>query len=81
MFQAVVHRERGRYDPSTGTTDSREGKRAPETLKPDSKAREMELALSEQAERQLADVGITVGGYRLEPALGGKILRLPWLEG
>ena len=57
------------------------GNRAPETLKPDSKAREMELARSEQAEKQLADVGITLGGYRLEPALGGKILRFPWLQG
>ena len=30
---------------------------------------------SRQAARQLADVGIKLGGYRLEPALGGKILK------
>lgn len=50
------------------------GNRAPEILKPDSKAREMEFVRSEQAKKQLADVGIALGGYRLEPALGGKIL-------
>ncbi|WP_420632502.1 hypothetical protein [Candidatus Palauibacter sp.] len=32
---------------------------------------------SEQAVKQLADVGIKVGGYRLAPALGGKMIRNP----
>ena len=32
---------------------------------------------SQQAARQLAEVGIKVGGYRLEPALGGKLVRSP----
>lgn len=35
------------------------GNRAPEILKPNPKTREMELACSEQAEKQLADMGIT----------------------
>ena len=30
---------------------------------------------SRQAAKQLADVGIELGGYRLEPALGGKIIK------
>ena len=30
---------------------------------------------SEQAIKQLADVGIKVGGYRLAPALGGKMIK------
>ena len=30
---------------------------------------------SQQAAKQLADVGVKVGGYRLEPALGGKLVR------
>ncbi len=30
---------------------------------------------SRQAAKQLADVGVKVGGYRLEPALGGKLVR------
>ena len=30
---------------------------------------------SRQAAKQLADVGVKLGGYRLEPALGGKIIR------
>ena len=30
---------------------------------------------SRQAAKQLADVGIKVGGYRLEPPLGGEIVR------
>lgn len=30
---------------------------------------------SRQAAKQLADVGIKLGGYRLEPALGGKIIK------
>ncbi len=32
---------------------------------------------SRQAARQLADVGIKLGGYKLEPPLGGKLLRNP----
>ena len=30
---------------------------------------------SRQAAKQLADVGIKLGGYRLAPALGGKMVR------
>jgi len=30
---------------------------------------------SQQAAKQLAEVGVKVGGYRLEPALGGKLVR------
>ena len=30
---------------------------------------------SQQAAKQLAEVGVKVGGYRLEPALGGKPVR------
>ena len=30
---------------------------------------------SQQATKQLAEVGVKVGGYRLEPALGGKLVR------
>ncbi len=30
-----------------------------------------------KAVKQLADVGITVGGYRLEPALGGPSIKNP----
>ena len=30
---------------------------------------------SRQAVKQLAEVGVKVGGYRLEPALGGKLVR------
>ena len=30
---------------------------------------------SRQAAKQLADVGVKVGGYRLEPAVGGKLVR------
>lgn len=30
---------------------------------------------SRQALKQLADVGIKLGGYRLDPALGGGIIR------
>ena len=48
--------------------------RPPETLKPSPTIRETELARSEQAAKQLADVGIKLGGYRLQPALGGKII-------
>ena len=29
---------------------------------------------SQQAAKQLAEVGVKVGGYRLEPALGGKLV-------
>ena len=30
---------------------------------------------SQQAAKQLAEVGVKLGGYRLAPALGGKLLR------
>jgi len=30
---------------------------------------------SRQAAKQLAEVGVKLGGYRLAPALGGKLLR------
>ena len=48
--------------------------RPPKTLKPNPMIRETELTRSEQAEKQLADAGIKLGGYRLQPALGGKII-------
>ncbi|MCY4495175.1 MAG: hypothetical protein OXB92_15115 [Acidimicrobiaceae bacterium] len=32
---------------------------------------------SEQAMNHLADVGINLGGYKLEPALGGTLLDRP----
>ena len=32
---------------------------------------------SRQAAKKLAEVGVSVGGYRLEPALGGKLVRNP----
>ena len=32
---------------------------------------------SRQAAKQLGEVGVKVGGYRLEPALGGKLVRNP----
>ena len=35
------------------------------------------IARSRQAAKQLAEVGIALGGYRLEPALGGKPVRHP----
>lgn len=34
---------------------------------------------SNRATRQLADAGIELGGYRLEPALGGTLLDRPLL--
>ena len=30
---------------------------------------------SQQAAKQLDEVGVKMGGYRLEPALGGKLVR------
>ncbi len=30
---------------------------------------------SRQAAKQLADVGLKLGGYRLKPALGGRLIR------
>ena len=41
-----------------------------ENLKTDRTA----IERSRQAAKQLADVGIELGGYRLEPALGGKVV-------
>lgn len=35
------------------------------------------LDRSRQAVKQLADVGIVLGGYRLMPALGGTISKYP----
>lgn len=35
------------------------------------------LERAEQAAKQLADVGIKLGGYRLEPPLGGPRIKLP----
>lgn len=32
---------------------------------------------SDRAVKQLADVGIKLGGYKLEPALGGTVLDRP----
>ena len=50
------------------------GNLPPEILKPNPTMFETELARSQQAAKQLADVGIKLGGYRLQPALGGKII-------
>ncbi len=33
------------------------------------------LERSRRAAKQLAEVGIAVGGYRLDPPLGGKVIR------
>ncbi len=35
---------------------------------------------SDRAVKQLADVGIKLGGYKLEPALGGTVLDRPILS-
>ena len=44
-------------------------------LKQNPKIDRTAIERSRQAAKQLADVGVEVGGYRLEPALGGKLLR------
>ena len=44
-------------------------------LKQNPKIDRTAIERSRQAAKQLADVGVKLGGYRLEPALGGKILR------
>ncbi len=44
-------------------------------LKENPKIDRTAIERSRQAAKQLADVGIELGGYRLEPALGGKFLR------
>lgn len=44
-------------------------------LKENPKIDRTAIERSRQAAKQLADVGVKLGGYRLEPALGGKILR------
>ena len=49
------------------------GNRPSEILKSGAEAHETALAHSKQAEKQLADMGIKLGDYRLEPALGGKV--------
>ncbi len=43
-------------------------------LKEDLKTDRTALKRCRQAVQQLADVGLEMGGYRLEPALGGKIV-------
>lgn len=44
-------------------------------LKQNPKIDRTAIERSRQAAKQLADVGVKLGGYRLEPALGGKLLR------
>lgn len=44
-------------------------------LKENPKIDRTAIERSRQAAKQLADVGVKLGGYRLEPALGGKIIR------
>jgi hypothetical protein len=44
-------------------------------LKQNPKIDRTALERSRQAAKQLADVGVKLGGYRLEPALGDKLLR------
>ena len=44
-------------------------------LKENPKIDRTAIERSRQAAKQLADVGIELGGYRLTPALGGKLLR------
>lgn len=44
-------------------------------LKENPKIDRTAIERSRQAAKQLADVGVELGGYRLEPALGGKFLR------
>ena len=46
-----------------------------EFLKENPKVDPTAIERSRQAEKQLADVGVKLGGYRLEPALGGKSIR------
>ena len=46
-----------------------------EVLKEDPRIDPTAIERSRQAAKQLADVGVKLGGYRLKPALGGKMLR------
>ena len=51
--------------------------RLAEILKKNPKIDRAAVDRSQQAAKQLADVGIKVGGYRLEPALGGTTIKNP----
>ena len=48
-----------------------EKNRLDDILKKNPKIDRVAVDRSQQAAKQLADVGIKLGGYRLEPALGG----------
>ncbi|WP_419934578.1 hypothetical protein [Candidatus Palauibacter sp.] len=52
-----------------------ENDRLAEILKKNPKIDRAAVDRSQQAAKQLADVGIKVGGYRLEPALGGTTIK------
>ena len=46
-------------------------------LKQNPKIDRTAIERSRQAAKQLGEVGVKLGGYRLAPALGGKILTNP----
>lgn len=48
-----------------------------EILRENSKIDPTAIERSSQAAKQLAEVGIKLGGYRLAPALGGQLLKNP----
>ncbi|MDE2662082.1 MAG: hypothetical protein OXI39_03625 [Gemmatimonadota bacterium] len=52
-----------------------EKNRLDEILKKNPKIDRVAVDRSQQAAKQLADVGVKLGGYRLEPALGGGTIR------
>lgn len=51
--------------------------RLDEILKKNPKVDRVAVDRGEQAAKRLADVGIKLGGYRLEPALGGGTIKGP----
>lgn len=52
-----------------------EKNRLDEILRKNPKIDRVVVDRSQQAAKQLADVGIKLGGYRLEPALGGGTIK------
>ncbi|MDE0497061.1 MAG: hypothetical protein OXH86_06895 [Acidimicrobiaceae bacterium] len=52
-----------------------EKNRLDEIVKKNPKVDRVAVDRSQQAAKQLADVGIKLGGYRLEPALGGGAIK------
>ncbi|WP_423927289.1 hypothetical protein [Candidatus Palauibacter sp.] len=52
-----------------------EKNRLDDILKKNPKIDRVAVDRSQQAAKQLADVGIKLGGYRLEPALGGGTIK------